>query len=157
MTLTEEDVQKILRIVDEMGYGEVRLEYGDLKLQVRKSPIGERGGPETNDVDDSPVVPSLPAVARAVAQASVTADDFAGSHLVKAPFAAIFYRSPSPGAAPFVQPGQAVTADETVCLIEVMKLFQSVSAGAAGRVIRVLVEDGQQVAEGQPLFVVEPG
>ena len=79
-----------------------------------------------------------------------------GALLLRSPMVGTFYRAPEPGAAPFVQTGQTVEADSTVCIIEVMKLMNSIPAGAAGLVTQVLVEDGAAVEYGQPLLVIEP-
>ena len=75
---------------------------------------------------------------------------------MRAPNLGTFYRSPKPGAAPYVSVGQTVGADTEVCLIEVMKLFTSVPAGVAGAVRKVLVEDAELVEYDQPLFLIEP-
>ncbi len=75
---------------------------------------------------------------------------------MRAPNLGTFYRSPKPGAAPYVTVGQTVGADTEVCLIEVMKLFTSVLAGVGGAVRRVLVEDAELVEYDQPLFLIEP-
>lgn len=75
---------------------------------------------------------------------------------VKAPNLGTFYRSPKPGAAVYVEEGQSVEADTEVCLIEVMKLFTPVAAGAAGTVCRICVSDGDMVEYDQPLLYIEP-
>jgi len=67
-----------------------------------------------------------------------------------------FYRSPEPGARPFVEVGQGVTPDTTVCIIEVMKLMNSISAGSPGRVTHVLVGDAEPVDMGQALILIDP-
>jgi len=67
-----------------------------------------------------------------------------------------FYRSPEPGAKPFVEVGQTVTPDTTVCIIEVMKLMNSLSAGSSGRVTHLLVDDAEAVDMGQALIVIDP-
>lgn len=158
MNLTEEDVRKVLRIVDALDYREVRLEYAGLKLYVRKAPVGE------GDLADSgPAFEAKAAAAPApVADkpAAIPADGLLApsptGHVIKAPLAGVVYHAPKPGAPPYVKVGQAINADDTVCLVEVMKLFQSVSAGIAGRITQVLVDDGSQIREGQALFAVDP-
>jgi acetyl-CoA carboxylase biotin carboxyl carrier protein len=80
-----------------------------------------------------------------------------GAVLVRAPMVGTFYRSPAPGAPPFVEPGSRVTADAIVCIIEVMKLMNSIDAGVDGVVIHVLVDDAEPVEYGQPLIVIDPG
>jgi acetyl-CoA carboxylase biotin carboxyl carrier protein len=158
MKLSEEDVQKILRILDELEYGEIRLEVGELKLHLRKSsaremrevPVTRVPDTETlaNEGPDRPA-PSTPAI-RAVPVES------ASLHLVQAPVAGVFYRAPAPGQAPFVLVGQRVSSEDTVCLLEVMKLFQSIPAGVAGQIADVFVENGEAVNQGQALIGIEP-
>jgi acetyl-CoA carboxylase biotin carboxyl carrier protein len=76
--------------------------------------------------------------------------------IVRAPYLGTFYRSPKPGAAPYVEAGDAVTAETELCLVEVMKLFTAVRAGVAGRVFSILATDGQLVQGDQALFAVVP-
>jgi acetyl-CoA carboxylase biotin carboxyl carrier protein len=76
--------------------------------------------------------------------------------VVRAPMVGTFYRAPEPGAAPFVEAGQHVTADTTVCIIEVMKLMNSIPAGCTGVVTHVLVKDAEPVEYGQPLIAIRP-
>jgi len=163
MDLTNEDVLNILKIIDESGYNEIRLEIGDLKLHVQK----EKGG------DDAPAFAAVPATSvldvqpqanapRAVAAPAAppftapSAGPAPGEVAVSAPLLGIFYRASAPGEKPFVEIGQKVVADDTICLIEVMKLFNSVKAGVAGTVTRILPENGKMVEHGQVLIHVKP-
>jgi acetyl-CoA carboxylase biotin carboxyl carrier protein len=156
MNLSEDEVQKILRVIDELDYGEIRIELGDLKLHVVKSasgesrlaesaasPTGPAAAPPSPIVKPSGAIPEKPTASAAL-------------HLVRAPTAGVFYTAPSPGAAPFVRPGQSVAPTDTVCLLEVMKLFQSIDAGVAGRVTEILAGNGQAVTASQPLLSIEP-
>lgn len=79
-----------------------------------------------------------------------------GAVLIKSPMVGTFYRSPEPGARPFVEVGQQVEADTTVCIIEVMKLMNSIPAGAKGVVTHILVGDAEPVEFGQVIMVIEP-
>ncbi len=74
---------------------------------------------------------------------------------VRAPMLGTFYRTPAPGERPFVEVGDKVGADDTVCLVEVMKLFQSIKAGVAGTVVKIAVENGSMVEHGQTLVLIE--
>jgi acetyl-CoA carboxylase biotin carboxyl carrier protein len=76
-------------------------------------------------------------------------------HAVKSPMVGTFYRSASPGAAPFVEIGDAVAQGDTLCIIEAMKLMNEIEADASGAIRSILVENGQPVEFGQPLFVIE--
>jgi acetyl-CoA carboxylase biotin carboxyl carrier protein len=153
MNLSEEDVQKILRILDELDYGEIRLEVGELKLHLQKAP---RETPETPHRR----VPAAAAPAEAAPAPARTAHavpiESASLHVVCAPIAGVFYRAPAPGQPPFVEIGQRVSPHDTVCLLEVMKLFQSIAAGVAGRIAQVFAQNGEAVQEGQPLIGIEP-
>jgi len=79
-----------------------------------------------------------------------------GEVVLRAPMVGRFYRAPKPGAPPFVEVGTVVGPDDVVCIIEVMKLMNSIPAGRAGRIREILVEDGQVVEYDQPLVVIEP-
>ena len=156
MGLTNEDVERILRIIDESGYDEVKIEHGDLKVYLRRKGV-EPLHPET-PAAAAPQPAAAPAAA-ALPQppgAKAAPDIPAGLVAVRAPMLGTFYRASSPGAAPFAEEGSMVSADATVCLIEVMKLFNTLKAGVAGRVVRFLVENGTMVEYDQPLLLIDP-
>jgi acetyl-CoA carboxylase biotin carboxyl carrier protein len=94
----------------------------------------------------APAAPAVPA-------ASPAAEEPKGT-LVKSPMVGTFYRSPSPGAKAFVELGQTVKVGDTLCIIEAMKLLNEIEAEVAGEITEVLVENGQAVEYGQPLFVI---
>ena len=153
--LTADDVRRILELIDDSHYGEMRLEIGDLRLYVRKS--GEPAALAPNGV--APAARDEPAPAPEPAAAPAAADDPAGDDgltYVTAPMVGMFYRSPAPDQPPFVEPGDTVAAGDAVGIIEVMKLFNSITAGVAGRVKEVLVENGVMVEYGQRLLAIEP-
>jgi acetyl-CoA carboxylase biotin carboxyl carrier protein len=89
---------------------------------------------------EAPAVPTEPAIP--------------DGHIVKSPMVGSFYRSPSPGAKPFVEVGQSVSVGDTLCIIEAMKLLNEIEADQSGVVSAILVESGQPVEYGQPLFVI---
>jgi acetyl-CoA carboxylase biotin carboxyl carrier protein len=135
--LTPDDVKEILRLVDEAGFGEFELETPRLSVRFRKGDAAERA----------------PAPAAAPAGAAPPEAGQEG-HVVKAPMVGTFYRSPSPDAKPFVEVGQAVKEGDTICIIEAMKLMNEIEADASGVVKAILVENGQPVEYGQPLFIL---
>ena len=154
MELSYEDVLTILRLIDESHYGEMRLELGDLRLYVRKR--GETGA--TVGAGDWRL-DTGEAETRAEARAETKAETRPireGLVAVRAPMLGTFYRAPSPEAEPFCEVGDLVEANDTLCLIEVMKLFNSISAGVAGRVVEFSVENGALVEYAQPLVLIEP-
>ena len=101
--------------------------------------------------------PAKTAAPVASAAAAVRSEDEIPEGLIalRAPMLGTFYRAPSPGAKPFVEVGDKVSPDDTVCLVEVMKLFNSIKAGVAGTVVKLLVENGAMVEHGQPLILIE--
>jgi acetyl-CoA carboxylase biotin carboxyl carrier protein len=148
-------------------FSEFRLKAGELELEVRRGPAGAapQAAAAVPLAAPAPVAPQ-PAPAAAAAPAPVPppatpATPGARTHSaravqVKAPMVGTFYAAPEPGAEPFVRPGQSVGAGDTVCIIEVMKLMNTLPAGCEGVVAEILVEDGQPVEYGQTIMVIEP-
>lgn len=135
-------------------FSEFRLKAGDIEIEVKRG----RGAPQAS----LPVAPAVeapvPAAAQAAPQAGIDPAMLPdGLELVRSPTMGTFYRSPKPGAPPFVEPGTRVAKGDTLALVEVMKLFYSVNAPCAGTVSHVLAGDAAVVAEGQPLVAIRPG
>jgi acetyl-CoA carboxylase biotin carboxyl carrier protein len=133
--LDDDDVREILRIIDESDLDELRIESGELSLHV------VRGGA---------VPPAAPA------EVEPMLEEMGDGIAIEAPMLGTFYRSPAPGAAPFVDVGSPVEPDTIVCIIEVMKMMNSVHAGVAGTIAEVCVENGEPVEYGARLFRVVP-
>lgn len=161
MDLDKDDILKILRIIEESGYDEVRLEVGDFKLHVQKSgglAASAPDGPAAPAVDPPVEVPASPAPQPVADRPAATPEPEAvppGMAVVRAPMLGTFYRAPAPGEKPFVEIGSEVGEEDTVCLLEVMKLFNSIKAGASGRIARILVANGAMVEYGQALMLIE--
>ncbi len=156
MELSHEDVKKILEIVDASEHlHEVELVYGGFRLHVRRGAAGV-----TALADDraafAPAAKPAVAVSAPPSSAKLAAEPALaeGEVAIRAPMLGTFYRSPSPGDPPFVEIGKRVQADDTVCVIEVMKLFSSIKAGVDGVVMRILVENGIMVEFNQMLIVI---
>lgn len=145
MSLSHDDVERLLKLLDASRFDELQLETDGIKLTLR------RGAALPEAAAPAPAPAPAPAEAPAT---PVTAT--AGALDVRAPMLGTFFRSPKPGAAPFVAPGQRVEADTTVGIVEVMKLMNAVSAGVAGTVVELLARDGELVEFGQPLLRVKP-
>jgi acetyl-CoA carboxylase biotin carboxyl carrier protein len=145
MALSDDDVREILRLIDDAELDELRIETEGLSLHVVK------GG------SASAVEPVAARREQQRDEATAAAAPVAGGGLtIEAPMIGVFYRAPSPGAPPFVDVGTPVEADTIVCLIEVMKMMNSVPAGVAGTIAEIHVENANPVEYGQPLFRVEP-
>ncbi len=159
MTLSARDVIEILRTLDELGYRRFRYEQGGVRLEVDAAGVGG-----TAPAGTAPAAETAAAGERAPppAEASAPAETPAGTPprdglvSVDCPMTGTFYRAPSPGAPPFVEVGGDVKADDTVCLVDVMKLFNSIPAGVAGTVVEICPENEAQVKAGQPLMWIEP-
>ena len=165
MTLTEDDVVRILKLVEQSTFDELHLETGDVKLVVRKKGCGAAIVESANGVTAPMAVASTSAnasetavteTARRKGKKAKTLTEKEGLAQIKAPLLGTVYRRPSPEAPHYVDVGSFVKEDDTVCLIEVMKVFTAVKAGIRGRIAEALVETGEMVEYGQPLFRVEP-
>ncbi len=151
---TRDDVEQILRVVDRLTDVEVTLEAGDLRLHVRKFSGAAPPPAEAPAAAPSPA----PAVPRAqpIASKPAAARIPEGAVAVRAPMLGTFYRAPSPTEPPYVEVGKRVAAGEPVCVIEVMKLFNTVNAEIGGTILEIAAENGAMVEYNQVLFVVQP-
>src|SRR5262245_64360038 len=154
-------LKKLIDLVQESGIAELEITEGEEKVKIVKG-----GGisvvPTLAAAAMVPAAAPLPAraapppAAAAAAAPAPAAEAPAGQegHVVKAPMVGTFYRSPSPDAKPFVEVGQTVKEGDTICIIEAMKLMNEIEADAGGVVKAILVENGQPVEYGQPLFIL---
>ena len=159
--ITPADLEAILKLVESAEHlGDFHLKYGDLELRVsRHAPPAERHvHGEAASAPPPPIVhaPAPPRVEDAPAARKVPTAVPAGMAAVKAPMVGTFYRAPSPGAPAFVEVGDRVQPDTVVCIIEVMKLMNTIHAESAGIVREIRVENSQPVEFGQVLIVIEP-
>lgn len=169
--LTDADVCRILRLIDNLHDVEMWIELDGMKLHVRKVFPNSAGGarePSARAASE-PEVAGDPAKPQALPDSSSHAlpssaenrgpalpATLAGSVTIRAPMLGRFFRAPSPSDAPYVEIGTIVKPDDTVCMIEVMKLFNTVKAGVNGRIVQVAVKDGAMVEHDSVLFVVQP-
>lgn len=179
--LTYEDLLRIVELIKSSEqFSEFRLKVGDVEIELRRrnaaaapashsSPYAPPAAPFAPPPSSAPSTtprPSDPAAHSApstIASASSSAPSTAATPMwpddalvIRAPMVGTFYRAPEPGARPFVEPGQSVDDHTIVCIIEVMKLMNSIPAGARGIVTHVLVDDATSVETGQPLIVLQP-
>jgi acetyl-CoA carboxylase biotin carboxyl carrier protein len=154
MDLSYDDVQQILKIIDASSVEELRLEIGDLKLVVRKR--GARAEVVETSAEPPPAAPARESVAAATPAPARQRRAAEGEFELKAPMVGTFYRAPRPGAPPFVEPGREVGPDDVVCIIEVMKLMNSITLGRRARIVDILVDNAQLVEFGQPIMIVAP-
>jgi acetyl-CoA carboxylase biotin carboxyl carrier protein len=156
MALSYDEISEILKIIDESSCDEFVLETGDIRLVVRRH--GAAAGP-VPAIDPSLSPTNIaPSSAAPIEPASrpVAASATAGANVVPAPMVGTFYRSPSPGAPPFVEVGSKVKKGDPICIIEVMKLFTTIHAEWSGTVTEIGPENTKLVEYGQMLFVITP-
>jgi acetyl-CoA carboxylase biotin carboxyl carrier protein len=152
MPLNDDDVREILRIIDESELDELRIETEGFALHVRKGAGGSVAG-------DAPSIAGPPRPAPEGAPpppATSPASEADGLVSIDSPMLGTFYRAEAPGAAPFVEVGATVGPETTVCIIEVMKMMNSVPAGVSGTIAEICSENGHLVEYGEPLFRVKP-
>jgi acetyl-CoA carboxylase biotin carboxyl carrier protein len=137
MSLDDDDVREILRIIDESDLSELRIDTDGLSLHV------VRGG-------------AAPAAEGAVDEPAAEPDEFVDGLTIASPMLGTIYRAPAPGAPPFVDVGTHVEPGTIVCIIEVMKMMNSIPAGVTGTIAEIHAENAQLVEHGQALFRVEP-
>jgi acetyl-CoA carboxylase biotin carboxyl carrier protein len=142
------DLRKLKTLIDlvsESGIAELEITEGEGKVRIVKfsqtaQPVAYAAPAASPVVAAAPAEPAAPAVP--------------AGHLVKAPMVGTFYRAPNPGASPFFEVGQAVKEGEPLCIIEAMKLLNEIEADKSGVIKEILVENGEPVEYGQPLFVI---
>jgi acetyl-CoA carboxylase biotin carboxyl carrier protein len=150
--MNQKELKELIEFLKEQDIAEFELERGDVKVRIK------RGTPVAIAPPMLPVsAPAAHAAAAPLPQAPAVplekaADE--GLHQVKSPIVGTFYESPSPGSPPFVKPGDTVEAGQVLCIIEAMKLMNEIEADVSGEVVKRLVNNGQPVEYGQPLFSI---
>jgi acetyl-CoA carboxylase biotin carboxyl carrier protein len=165
MTVKAEDIVSLVELFQNSSWDELHVEIDGLQLFLSTDPNARL---TSGAAQPPPAVVPTPVAATAMAgppaestragQAAVRSAETVPAHWfrVTAPNLGTFFRGPKPGAPPFVELGQSVQADTELCLLEVMKLFTAVTAGIAGVIRQVCVNDGEMVEHGQTLFLIEP-
>ena len=146
-------VKKLIELLDESGIAEIEITEGEEAVRISRYP---QGAPVA--VAPPPVAVAPPAAAPAAvaesAPAPAAAEPEEDGFQVAAPMVGTFYAAASPGAAPYVQVGDHVKEGDTLCIIEAMKMMNQIEADRAGVVSAILVENGEPVEYGEPLFVI---
>ena len=140
-------IKKLIEMLEESNLGEIEIKEGEESIRISRAgsaaPVAQwmhapAPAPAVAPVIAAPAAPSLPA-----------------GHMVTSPMVGTFYRSPSPSAASFVEVGSQVKVGDTLCIIEAMKILNTIESDKAGTVKAILKESGQPVEFGEPLFVIE--
>ncbi len=153
------DLRKLKTLIDlvaESDISELEVTEGESKVRIVKSGAPAAQGQVV--MMQPQAAQHMPAVAHAAPAPQAAAPEAAPAeptgHVVKSPMVGTFYRSSAPGAAPFVEIGSVVKEGDTLCIIEAMKLLNEIDADASGTIRQILVENGQAVEFGQPLFII---
>ncbi|MDD5298037.1 MAG: acetyl-CoA carboxylase biotin carboxyl carrier protein [Rhodocyclaceae bacterium] len=144
-------LKKLIDLVQESGISELEVTEGEEKVRIAKYPAASQA-PTYHMAAPAMQAAPLPAAPAPAAVAAPAAEP--DGHVVKSPMVGTFYRTSSPDAKPFVEVGDAVAKGATLCIIEAMKLMNEIEADAAGTIKAILVESGQPVEYGQPLFII---
>lgn len=142
-------LKTLIELVESSGIAELEISEGEERVRIVRSAAAVQhvyAAPQQHMATLAPQLSDAPAEL-----AEPAAPD---GHVVKSPMVGSFYRSPSPGAKPFVEVGQSVSVGDTLCIIEAMKLLNEIEADQSGVISAVLVESGQPVEYGQPLFII---
>lgn len=145
-------LKKLIDLVQESGIGELEITEGEERVRISRTGTAP---PMVMATPAQMAVAAPGGPAQAAPAAAPEAPAAPTGHTLKSPMVGTFYRCPSPGAPSFVEIGQSVTKGQTLCIIEAMKLLNEIESDAAGTVKAILVENGQPVEYGQPLFVIE--
>jgi acetyl-CoA carboxylase biotin carboxyl carrier protein len=149
-------LKKLIDLVQESGIAELEITEGEEKVKIVKGGQVSVSAPPIMAMPAmaAPAQMAVAAPAAGAPAAAAEAEAVQDGHVVKAPMVGTFYRSPSPDAKVFVEVGQTVKEGDTICIIEAMKLMNEIEADASGVVKAILVENGQPVEYGQPLFIL---
>lgn len=144
-------LKKLIDLVQESGIGELEITEGEEKVRISRTGVVAQSA--------APATAPPPATAQAAASASAAAEQEAApalpeGHVLKSPMVGTFYRSATPGGPPFVEAGQTIAEGDTLCIIEAMKLLNEIEADKGGVIKAILVENGQPVEYGEPLFII---
>jgi acetyl-CoA carboxylase biotin carboxyl carrier protein len=155
-------LERLLSFMSDHGLEEFEYAHGDLRIRLKKAipqqvaapvlalPVAQAAAPQAAPPQAPPTAPAAPAPAQPTPAAA------ADEHIIKSPIVGTFYAGPSPEAGAFVHVGDHVDPGQTVCIIEAMKLMNEIEADISGEVARILVENGQPVEYGEPLFALRP-
>ncbi|TSE18838.1 Biotin carboxyl carrier protein of acetyl-CoA carboxylase [Tepidimonas alkaliphilus] len=152
------DLRKLKTLIDlvsESNISELEITEAEGKVRIVKAAPAAAAAVAPAPAPMTPLTVQAPAPLPEPAAPAVAVPVAPQGHVIKSPMVGTFYRAPSPGAKPFVEVGQAVKEGETVCIIEAMKILNEIEADRAGVIKEILVENGQAVEYGQPLFVLE--
>lgn len=160
--MLESKIRKLIRIVEESNIDELEVTSWGRKIRITRRVNHQNPHSSSHLIINQPPpaerVTSTPVKDEPVISMEVTKTEEIEGNLsaIKSPMVGTFYRAPAPGAKPYVDVGQIVSAGQVVCIVEAMKLMNEIESEVAGRVVKIPVENGKPVEFGQTLFLIEP-
>lgn len=149
-------IKTLIELVEHSGIAELEVKEGEASVRISRQSPQVVSAPAPVQMIQTPVAAAPTAAPPAPAAAAATpAPAVETRHVLRAPMVGTFYRTPSPGAKPFVEVGQTVKAGQTVCIIEAMKMLNQIEADKAGVIVEILAENEKPVEFDQPLFIIE--
>lgn len=151
-------IKKLIELLEESGINEIEIKEGEESVRITRaahSNVPTMMMPQMYGMAPSAPAPTPASVSVAVASEEAPAAAAHLGHAVTAPMVGTFYRAPTPGSKPFAEIGQTVSSGDTLCIIEAMKMLNQIEADKNGVIKACLVENGQPVEYGQPLFIIE--
>jgi len=143
-------VKKLIELLEESGIAEIEIKEGEESVRISRYGAGQISAP----MQYSAAPMAAPAAAPAAATDEPAEDALPSGHILKSPMVGTYYSSPSPEAPSFVQIGDSVSEGDTLCIVEAMKILNQIEADKSGTIKAILVENGQPIEFGQPLFVI---
>jgi acetyl-CoA carboxylase biotin carboxyl carrier protein len=145
-------VKKLIELLEESDVAEIEIHEGEESVRISRT---SSVTPMAMAAPIAAPAAAAPATASTAPATEPAAPAEPEGHIIRSPMVGTFYRAPSPGAKPFVSEGQSVSAGETLCIIEAMKILNQIESDKSGKVKEILVENGQPVEYNEPLFVID--
>jgi len=162
--MNQKELKELIEFLIEKDIAEFELERGDVKVRIKRAAEHSSDArdsryfvttsplPAAPETSVAPAVTSSPAPPAAPPPAAPAAEE--PLHMVRSPIVGTFYEAPSPGAPPFVKPGDTVETGQVLCIVEAMKLMNEIESDVAGEIVKKLVANGQPIEYGQELFAI---
>jgi acetyl-CoA carboxylase biotin carboxyl carrier protein len=150
--MNQKEIKELIEFLVEKDIAEFELERGDIKIRVKR---GQRAAAASCEAPAAAAAPlPLPTSVSAPAASAPANESEEGIDIIKSPIVGTFYEAASPGSPAFVKEGDTVTVGQVLCIVEAMKLMNEIESEAAGKILKILVSNGQPVEYGQPLFKI---
>lgn len=147
-------IKKLIEVLEESGIAEIEIREGEESVRISRK---MESAPQVVMAHTPTMIPSTPQVTVTTSTTTETASEpsLPEGHIVTSPMVGTMYRAPAPDQPPFVDIGKQVQVGDTLCIVEAMKMLNQIESDKAGTVVAILVENGQPVEFGQPLFVIK--